>query len=119
MNFQRPEGRTRHCAERVRCQRRRCTASPRPPLHERRPPSTVLPPIEIHRCARVGLGLAGMLTAPHATPYAPSPHTKMSRLTRQGYHLIEWSQSGMTYRAVSELNEREVLEFVRLIQGQA
>jgi anti-sigma factor RsiW len=55
-------------------------------------------------------------------PSPPGPEAKpnamMSRLTRQGYHLIEWSQSRMTYWAVSELNERELLEFVRLIQGQ-
>jgi anti-sigma factor RsiW len=49
----------------------------------------------------------------------PNPNPMTSRSTRQGYHLIEWSQSGLTYWAVSELNERELLEFVRLIQGQA
>jgi len=38
-------------------------------------------------------------------------------VTRQGYQLIQWTQAGMTYWAVSDLNERELQEFVRLIQG--
>ena len=33
---------------------------------------------------------------------------------RNGYHLIRWSTSAMTFWAVSDLNERELLEFVRL-----
>ncbi len=35
---------------------------------------------------------------------------------RQGYHLIGWTHGGLTYWAVSNLNERELQEFVRLIQ---
>jgi anti-sigma factor RsiW len=35
---------------------------------------------------------------------------------RQGYHLIHWRQSGMTYWAISDLNEAELEEFVRQIQ---
>jgi anti-sigma factor RsiW len=38
-------------------------------------------------------------------------------VTRQGYHLFQWTKSGMTFWAVSDLNERELQEFVRLIQG--
>ena len=37
--------------------------------------------------------------------------------TRQGYHLIRWTQSGMTHWAVSDLNFPELHEFVRLLQN--
>ena len=40
-------------------------------------------------------------------------------LTRQGYHLLHWTQSGMTYWAVSDLNEGELQEFAHLIQDKA
>jgi anti-sigma factor RsiW len=35
--------------------------------------------------------------------------------TRQGYNLIHWAKSGMTYWAVSDLNEAELQEFALLI----
>jgi anti-sigma factor RsiW len=38
--------------------------------------------------------------------------------TRQGYHLIHWTQFSMTYWAVSDLNEAELEEFVRQVQQQ-
>jgi anti-sigma factor RsiW len=31
----------------------------------------------------------------------------------QGYHLIHWSEAGMAFWAVSDLNEKELLEFVQ------
>jgi anti-sigma factor RsiW len=31
----------------------------------------------------------------------------------QGYHLIHWSEAGMVYWAVSDLNEKELMEFVQ------
>lgn len=37
-------------------------------------------------------------------------------LSRQGYHIIHWTQSGMRFWAVSELNKDELQEFVRLVQ---
>jgi anti-sigma factor RsiW len=37
----------------------------------------------------------------------------------QGYQLFHWTQSGMTYWAVSDLNSRELQEFVQLLQNQA
>ncbi|MDB6021763.1 MAG: zinc-finger family protein [Pedosphaera sp.] len=38
----------------------------------------------------------------------PAPLTPI-----QGYHLIHWSDSGMTFWAVSDLNEKELMEFVQ------
>jgi anti-sigma factor RsiW len=37
---------------------------------------------------------------------------------RQGYHLLGWTHAGLTYWAVSDLNERELREFARLIQDK-
>jgi anti-sigma factor (TIGR02949 family) len=37
-----------------------------------------------------------------------------TRTTRNGYHLIRWTKSGMTYWAVSDLNEAELGQFVEL-----
>jgi anti-sigma factor RsiW len=39
--------------------------------------------------------------------------------TRQGYHMINWTEGGLTFWAVSDLNEEELGEFVRLVQNQA
>jgi anti-sigma factor RsiW len=38
-------------------------------------------------------------------------------LTRQGYHLIHWTDAGLTNWAVSDLNEKELEEFVNLIRS--
>lgn len=43
---------------------------------------------------------------------------KVTAVTRQGYHLITWTKAGMTYWAVSDLEESELQEFVQLIQHQ-
>jgi anti-sigma factor RsiW len=40
-------------------------------------------------------------------------------VTGRGYHLFRWAQGGMTYWVISDLNEEELQEFVRLIQAQA
>ena len=37
---------------------------------------------------------------------------------RQGYNLIHWTHAGMTYWAASDLNYRELGEFVRLVQNR-
>jgi anti-sigma factor RsiW len=37
----------------------------------------------------------------------------------QGYHLFHWSQAGMTYWAVSDLNLAELQEFVQQVQQKA
>ena len=39
-------------------------------------------------------------------------------ITRQGYHVIHWTNQGMTYWAVSDLNEKELEEFVGLVRRQ-
>jgi anti-sigma factor RsiW len=47
------------------------------------------------------------------------PSTRDSRqraAQRQGYNLLNWTQSGMTFWAASDLNKSELQEFVRLIQ---
>ena len=49
----------------------------------------------------------------------PLTHTsdaEMTMVTIQGYHVISWTQAGMTYWAVSDLNLSEFQEFVHLIQ---
>jgi len=38
---------------------------------------------------------------------------------RLGYHLFRWTTSGMTYWAVSDLNEKELKEFVQPLRDQA
>jgi len=38
---------------------------------------------------------------------------------RQGYNLLHWTQSGMTYWAVSDLNSSELQEFVHLVQNHS
>jgi anti-sigma factor RsiW len=37
-------------------------------------------------------------------------------LTRRGFHLIHWSAGGLNYWVVSDLNERELTEFVGLMR---
>jgi anti-sigma factor RsiW len=37
-------------------------------------------------------------------------------LTRQGYHLVHWTDGGLTYWAISDVNEKELQEFVELIR---
>jgi len=49
--------------------------------------------------------------AAHDSPVAHKPGTP------QGYHLFSWTQSGMTYWAISDLNTEELREFVRLVQS--
>jgi mycothiol system anti-sigma-R factor len=49
--------------------------------------------------------------AAHDSPVAQKP------VTPQGYHLFSWTQSGMTYLAISDLNTKELQEFVLLLQA--
>jgi anti-sigma factor RsiW len=50
-------------------------------------------------------------------PSAPGSETMSRMVTRQGYHLSQWTQSGMTFWTVSDLNERELQNFVNLIKS--
>lgn len=48
---------------------------------------------------------------------APADGDGVTRvMTRQTYHLIHWTKAGLTYWVVSDLNEMELRDFVRLIQ---
>ncbi len=50
----------------------------------------------------------------------PSPgQSEQQAVMRQGYNLIHWSHSGMTYWAASDLNNFELSEFVRLIRDSS
>jgi hypothetical protein len=47
---------------------------------------------------------------------APAANGKASE--QQGYNVIRWSNAGMTYWAVSDLNLAELQQFVQLLQEQ-
>ncbi|MEC5215461.1 anti-sigma factor RsiW [Actimicrobium sp. GrIS 1.19] len=38
--------------------------------------------------------------------------------SRQGFQLVRWIRDGMQYRAISDLNGPELMQFERLLQGQ-
>lgn len=52
-------------------------------------------------------------------PSAESSDSGIKRETRQGYHLFHWTRSGMTYWAVSDVEESQLQEFVRQVQNRA
>lgn len=47
-------------------------------------------------------------------PSSGAPDQPERQFSRQGYHVIEWSSSGMCYWAVSDVNNTDLQEFVRL-----
>jgi anti-sigma factor RsiW len=49
-------------------------------------------------------------------PSSPADDARPVSASRQGFHMLRWTSSGMTFWAVSDLNEEELQEFVRLIQ---
>jgi anti-sigma factor RsiW len=49
-------------------------------------------------------------------PSSPGDEDAPPKATRQGFHMIRWTSPAMTFWAVSDLNEVELQEFVRLIQ---
>jgi anti-sigma factor RsiW len=51
-------------------------------------------------------------------PAQPEAGGAQTTLTRQGYHLVHWHASGMRYWAVSNLNRRELQEFVQTVRHQ-
>ncbi|MCW3055812.1 MAG: zinc-finger family protein [Chthonomonadales bacterium] len=46
----------------------------------------------------------------------PAPDAKTSLLSRRGYNMIHWTQSGLAYWAVSDLNATELREFSQRYQ---
>ena len=42
--------------------------------------------------------------------------TEEKNIARQGYNLIHWQKSGMTYWVVSDLNRTELQDFARIVQ---
>jgi len=51
-------------------------------------------------------------------PSGSDSNVKTKAMSRQGYNLFHWTQSGMTYWVASDLNSTELQEFVQLIQNQ-
>ncbi len=52
-------------------------------------------------------------------PAVEAPATSEKALERQGYNVIRWSNAGMTYWAVSDLNLAELQQFVQLVKEQS
>ena len=48
-------------------------------------------------------------------PSAGAEETRPSSLKTNGYNLLTWSKGGMTYWAVSDLNERELQDLQGLL----
>jgi anti-sigma factor RsiW len=51
-------------------------------------------------------------------PATPDSGLDETMVTRQGYHLTHWRASGMSYWAVSNLNQGELQEFIRAVQKE-
>ena len=49
-------------------------------------------------------------------PSSPGDEAAPKKATRQGFHVLQWTRSGMTFCAVSDLNEGELQEFALLVQ---
>jgi mycothiol system anti-sigma-R factor len=49
-------------------------------------------------------------------PAAQDSPVEHKTVARQGYHLVQWSKAGMTYWVISDVNDTELQEFVRLVQ---
>ncbi len=49
-------------------------------------------------------------------PESQSEGQGTTALTQQGYHILSWNRAGMSYWAVSDLEEAQLQEFVRLVQ---
>jgi anti-sigma factor RsiW len=47
----------------------------------------------------------------------PGTDTTPRAAEQNGYHLIQWSHEGMTFWAISDLNEKELTDFARLYSG--
>jgi mycothiol system anti-sigma-R factor len=52
-------------------------------------------------------------------PSSHDTHANTKALARQGYHLVHWSKAGMTYWVISDLNDTDLQEFVRLVEASS
>ncbi len=52
-------------------------------------------------------------------PFKEGSEHEAKSVTRQGYHVLHWGRAGMTYWAVSDLEEHELRGFVQLLQKSA
>ena len=52
-------------------------------------------------------------------PSGNNEQTSVRKLSRQGFQIRHWQQSGMTYWAISDLSDHEIDEFVRLFREQS
>jgi anti-sigma factor RsiW len=52
-------------------------------------------------------------------PVTPSEPEATAFLQRQGYHIVHWVRSGLSFWAISDLNEQELRDFAHLIREQA
>ncbi len=50
---------------------------------------------------------------------AAGPDTAVRTFSRQGYHIRNWQHGGMEYWAISDVNDCDLDQFVRLFQEQA
>jgi len=51
------------------------------------------------------------------TPATASRSTSSTVTTRRGYNVVSWTNSGMSYWAVSDLNQAELREFTELVRA--
>ena len=59
--------------------------------------------------------MINLFVQPSRPPTADA-HPTTDALTRQGFHLRHWTQGGMDYWAVSDLNEDELQAFIKLLR---
>jgi anti-sigma factor RsiW len=52
----------------------------------------------------------------YSWPAAPPTGAGEVTVARHGYQIIHWSAGGMTYWVISNLNQRELLEFVQVVR---
>jgi anti-sigma factor RsiW len=50
-------------------------------------------------------------------PAEPSAESAPKSLECQGYHLVHWTQGGINFWAISDLEERELRDFAELVRG--
>jgi anti-sigma factor RsiW len=51
-------------------------------------------------------------------PSASGQDSAPQAASRQGFHLLRWSQDGMQYSAVSDMNPQDLADFARQLHEQ-